>query len=319
MINRNDLDISIIVVTHDRDQILNQTLSYFSHLDRTGINAEFIIVDNKSKDHTRDVVDSFKRSMPIRYLFHRKADLNGARNYAIVQPGLGKIVAFTDDDIVPRKDWLIAMVSMSMRKPRYSVFGGQIYIIWPYVKQPQWVRQRPIRNFAFGEHHYSPNECPYDGDSGNFPYDGNFWVRRELLDGNNKFDESPGRHHSNRILDTETTFFQRLWDKGHKFMYCPWSVVGHRITPEQLSLLYLIKRAYCNGRGIAHIQPLCRQLLLDNHPAFWRFIRVGAISKLAVSLTASMFPLALHKPDKTIHAMRWIGYNVEELNIIKGR
>jgi glycosyltransferase involved in cell wall biosynthesis len=43
-------DISIIIATHNRCSSLRKTLGYMAKLDREGINAEFIVVDNNSTD-----------------------------------------------------------------------------------------------------------------------------------------------------------------------------------------------------------------------------------------------------------------------------
>jgi len=100
-------------------------------------------------------------------------------------------------------------------------------------------------------------------------------------------------------------------------LYSPDAVLGHRISPEQLSLKYIIKRAFQRGRGIAHTQPLCRRALLNEHPVLWRLVRVGAIARLAFPLAMSLVTLALKKPEKAMQTMQWIGYNVESLNIAK--
>lgn len=312
-----DLDISIVIATHNRASILSETLRHMTGLDCSGIDVEFVIVDNNSTDRTKEVVLEFSNRLPIRYLFEPRAGQNCARNRALAEARLGKIVAFTDDDVVPDKGWLKAIVSVSERWSGYDVFGGEIYIIWPPGQIPKWAEIPCVRGLNFAEHDYAESECEYAW--GDYPFSGNFWVRRGVLAGGRKFDEAVAWQPRNRILATEAMFFQRLLRDGYVFLYSPKAVVGHRIMLEQLSLIYLLKRAYSGGRGVAHMQPLYRLRLLEEHPVLWRLIRMGAIGRLAFSMGVSLILLALQRPEKAMYAMRWIGYNVESLNIVNSR
>lgn len=310
-----DLDVTVIITTYNRNNILNKTLEHITRLNRDGVNSEFVIVDNNSSDKTKQVVMGFSDRLPIRYLFEPRPGQNCARNRALAEATLGRIVAFTDDDVVPDESWLKAIVSVCQKWPQCSVFGGKIYIIWPDVYIPEWAGSTDIKGLAFAEHDHGQSECLYATALGKYPFSGNFWGRREIFDSGRKFNETITWQPKNRILATETMFLQQLSKEGHTFLYTPRAVVGHRITAEQLSLRYLIKRAYSGGRGTAHLLPLCRKNLLDEHPILWRLIRIGAITRLAFNMTTSLVPLALKKPENAVYAMRWIGYNVESLHI----
>lgn len=314
MISSN-LDISVIIATHNRDSMLNETLQHMQRLNRSGINVEFVVVDNNSSDNTKEVATGFSDRLPIRYLFESKPGQNCARNLALAEARLGKIVAFTDDDIKPNENWLEMILSVSRRWSNYNIFGGKIYPIWPDTNLPKWTKTRFIQQFGFAAHEYADSECIYARNQ--YPSSANFWIRRHVLGNGRRFDESVAWHPGNRIMATETVFLRRFSEEGHGMVYTPRAVVGHKITPEQLSLEYLIKRAYSWGRGVAHIQPPCRRVLLDRHPAFWRLIRIGAVVRLSLRMTASLVPLILKKPQGTIQAMQWIGYNVESLRIAK--
>ena len=308
-------DISVIIATHNRANILKETLENISRVDRDGIDAEFVIVNNNSCDQTENIVRQFADRLPLRYLFEPKPGQNCARNRALEQADLGRIVAFTDDDISPRSDWLKAIISACERWPDYSVFGGRIYIIWPNTRIPKWAHNQEVKNFAFAEHDYSNSECSYQPALDKYPFSGNFWVRRRIFENGRKFDEAIAWEPENQILATETRLLKQLSQQGHKFLYCPDAVVGHRITENQLSLKHLIKRSYSAGRGVAHIEPICRPNLLKKYPFVWSAVRMGAIVKLSANFIASLVPLTFKRPKKAMEAMRWIGYNVESLSI----
>ena len=58
------------------------------------------MVDNNSRDQTREVVEDFRSRYPgrFRYLFEAQQGLSRARNAGIGQ-AQGEIVAFMDDDV----------------------------------------------------------------------------------------------------------------------------------------------------------------------------------------------------------------------------
>ena len=312
--NKNP-DISVIIATHNRAAVLNKTLGDLLQLDRTGINAEFIVIDNNSTDNTKQVIEQFSECLPIRYLFEPQPGQNSARNRALAEGPLGRIIAFTDDDVVPNSDWLKEMILTSRKWPQYSVFGGKIYIIWPQIKIPEWAKMPTVRGLCFAEHGCQQVEGEYPPHK--FPFSGNFWVRSEVFDNGRKFDEAISWQPKNRILATETVFFQKLSKEGYEFLFSPHSVVGHRITKEQVTLTYLCKRAYSGGRAISYMRPLCRRKLFDKCPRLWCFIRIGAIVLLGFRLAASLVLLTFKRVEKTIYVIRWLGYNFELLKNAK--
>ena len=68
---------------------------------------ELIIVDNNSIDETKELIKEYKINsrINIRYIFERKQGLSYARNRGI-KKAKGRIIVFTDDDIMVEKSWL---------------------------------------------------------------------------------------------------------------------------------------------------------------------------------------------------------------------
>jgi glycosyltransferase involved in cell wall biosynthesis len=310
---KSDLDISVIIATYNRADILAKTLEHMTSLVRGGLNVEFIIVDNNSKDNTKQVIQSFSERIPVRYLFEPQPGQNSARNRALAEGKLGKIVAFTDDDIEPDKNWLQVIASVSSRRLNYNIFGGRIYPIWPYTPLPIWTQIRSVRELGYASHDYKELECEYEKD--HYPSSGNFWVRRTVFEDVKNFDSTIEWQPKKKIMASETLFLKRLVEKGHRIWHCPEAIVGHKITAEQISLFNPVLRAYSWGRGMAYIRPLCRENLYNKNRFLWRCIRYGAIGKLCIKITTALPPLFFKNPQKIMYAMQWLGYNVELLNI----
>ena len=313
--SKNDLDISVLIATYNRAEILRRTLESMTVLERDGLSVEFVVVDNNSSDHTKEVIESFVDRLTIRYLFEPRPGKNCALNKALNEVQLGKLVVFTDDDVVPQEDWLKAIVAACEKWPNYSVFGGGTYLIWPKTAIPSWARCCSVHGWGFGLHDVSmKSERPYH--SNGHPSGANFWLRRELLDSGRRYDEAIGpRPGKNFAMGSETSFFRQLAADGYSTMYIPNAVVGHRVPVELLSKRAIRKRAYRYGRGFPY-RGLPRSVLMNKHFILWWFIRIGAIAKCIIKYGLVML---FSSRDKRVagstQVIKWIAYNVESLKI----
>jgi glycosyltransferase involved in cell wall biosynthesis len=308
-----EINISVIIATHNRAQVLDDTLEHMAEVDRQNLNAEFVIVDNGSSDSTGKVIEKHKEFLPIRHLFESKPGQNCARNRGLLDGALGEIVVFTDDDIRPHDDWLQVISSSCQRWPQYDVFGGRIYPLWPSKEMPNWTHTRFIQELGYAYHDYAQSEGLYE--LGRYPSSGNMWMRKQVFADGTRFDESIAWHPRNQIMATETIFLKNLTEHGRRIMHCPAAIVGHKIAPSQVSLLYILKRAYSWGRGTAHLTGLCKQDIFERHPTWWYLMRMAAIGREGIELGASLSTLAFGEPVWAMYAMQWLGFNVEQLYI----
>lgn len=312
--SKNHLDISVLITTYNRAEILRKTLESMTGLERDGLSVEFVVVDNNSSDHTKEVIESFTDRLSIRYLFESRPGKNCALNKALREVPLGKLVAFTDDDVEPEKDWLKAIITITNRWPDYKVFGGKIYAIWPNGKPPKWAQSRSIQSLGFAVHEYEASDHVYA--SGQYPFGPNFWVHREIFEDGRRFNEAIGPRPKNRIMGSETSFLKRLTQDGYGMVYSPEAVVGHRIQMCQLSMSYIWKRAYRYGRGSVHWQGLTRKSLLMKHPKVWFLMRLGSVVKHLLFLALAMvLPMPQYRVMRSIRAIMYIASGVESLRI----
>jgi len=311
--SKNNLDISVLIATYNRAEIIRKTLEGMTGLDRDGLSVEFVVVDNNSSDHTKEVIESFTDRLSLRYFFEPRPGKNCALNKALNEVKLGKLVAFTDDDVEPKKDWLKAIVAATQRWPQVSVFGGKIYPLWLSDKLPKWIESPSVQSLCFAAHDHANRECIYQ--RGKLPFGPNFWVRREIFAAGLKFDEAFGPRPKNRLMGSETSFLRHLADEGHQMVYCPSVELGHRIGSEQISIRNALKRSYRLGRALAHMGSPCQVALLRKYPILWYFIRVLWIVGLTLLLLASLVMLVFQKPRRAIGAMRHIGRNIESWRI----
>lgn len=311
-----ELDISVLITTHDRAAVLAETLEAMERVRRDSLVVEFVVIDNNSRDNTKEVVASFSTRLPVRYLHEARPGKNCALNHALNVGRLGAIVVFTDDDVTPHEDWLLAILAVTARFPDISVFGGRIDIAWPNVPIPAWAKSPRIQGFAFGAHDHPWGEGLYQGNV--LPFGGNLWVRRGILDGKRRFDESVGPRPTNRIMGSETTFLRRLSDDGFGMVYAPDAIVEHRIGPEMLKASAVRRRAYRQGRGIAHWKGLASAEMFRRNPRLWYFTCLVSIVKLFLHCVWSLTARSpTDRVEASVHAIRRIAHRVESLRLAR--
>jgi glycosyltransferase involved in cell wall biosynthesis len=173
---------SVVIPTYNRAATLRQTLTALMAQDYPDY--EIIVVDDGSTDGTRAMI---AREFPqVRYIYQQNRGPAAARNRGIAH-ARGEIIAFTDDDCVPPRDWLARLADGYARYPDVVGVGG-------YLEAPDEVLQRaPLaryerfiarRVFRVSEREYVGGfECPAGGTN-------NIAYRRAILERVGGFDES---------------------------------------------------------------------------------------------------------------------------------
>ncbi len=311
--SKNDLDISVLIATYNRADILRRTLESMTCLDRDGLSVEFVVVDNNNSDHTKEVIESFTDRLPIRYLFEPRPGKNCALNKALNEVPLGKLVVFTDDDVEPKKDWLKAIIAITNRWPTYSVFGGKILPLWPHQKLPPWIEKLIESSGVIPILDLGNFEIPFPSQT--FPAGANLWVRGQILT-NRRFDEQFGPCPQSRLMGSETSFIKKLEDDGYRALYCPDAVVGHYIQPEILEVSGVRKRIYRAGRAGPHLWGLKPKELYEKHRFLWWLWRVLALTKnLFAYIIAKLSFYRDKRVIRGLKALSGIVYNIESLKI----
>jgi len=100
---------------------------------------EVIVVDNNSTDGTRDeILRAMTRSaVPVRYLLEQEQGVSYARNAGIAA-AQARIVAFVDDDVRVRADWLETILDAFERHPEVECIGGKVLPEWQECP-PNWL------------------------------------------------------------------------------------------------------------------------------------------------------------------------------------
>lgn len=304
------IDISVIIPTYNRASELTRTIEGMVNCEKRDLTVEFVVVDNGSRDQTKQVVDSFSSRLPTRYLFEARPGKSRALNTALETVELGDIVVFTDDDVDPSREWLVSIISACKRWPNHSVFGGRINVAFPTDNVPKWVFESEIYERAFGYHNYWDEERIYA--SRLVPFGANFWVRKEILSRSRKFNEEIGPVAGHIIPGEDMSFLTALFDEGFEIVYAPSAVVTHRIQSDSLRLSRVCRRVYQAGRGEAYVLDLPRPELLRRNPTLWRAHRIASIAfHAAMALPSLLCPDKDQRSLNVAMQLYKLGYRVE--------
>ena len=182
--------LSLIIATYNRAEQLMTTLKSVAEQNSPSELWECVVVDNNSKDDTRERVNDFAAMHPelnIRYVFEGVQGLSAARN-AGIRASQGEIVAFIDDDERIVEGFIAAYIDLFDSHTDAMSAGGKIIAEYPSGR-PRWMSaftERPIANtMYFGD---EVREFP----RGRVPGGGNMALRRSAVRRYGVFDTSLG-------------------------------------------------------------------------------------------------------------------------------
>jgi glycosyltransferase involved in cell wall biosynthesis len=244
------LDLSVLIATRDRAQLLEATLGHLRRQRLDGVNWEVVVIDNGSTDETASLLERAAGHLPLVVLNEPEAGKNRALNRAL-DAARGRLLVFTDDDMELAPGWLAGYCDAAARWPDYSIFCGPITPIYPEAT-PAWLREHPYAGPAYAK--FAPSQAEGPLNSATLPFGGNYAVRARAMSGI-RFCLKLGPKGKSFPLGDETELLRRLCAQGERVVYLPGANTGHCIQPHQITLDWLFKRAFNIGRGMARLNP----------------------------------------------------------------
>ncbi|NOR71689.1 MAG: glycosyltransferase [Methylomarinum sp.] len=266
------LKISIAICTWNRADSLKETLTRLVQLNiPKEVNLNVIVVNNNSTDHTDEVIESFKKLLPITHVFEKKPGVSNARNKA-VEVASGDYILWTDDDVLVDKNWLSVYTEYFLNNSDIDVFGGPIL---PYYEgsPPKWLVNGidAIRD-AFALRNLSSYPIPFIPRSEALPFGANFAIKLETQI---KYLYSPklGRQPGNiNLLGEETLVINKILDSNKKGLWIPEAIVHHRVPLERQSIKYVSDYFIGKGESIGYV-PTGSEKLLFGKP-IWLLLQI---------------------------------------------
>ena len=283
------MDISVVLATFKRSEVLRRTLESFTHLQINGLSWDLWVIDNAGDPDTEAVVKKFSDRLPVNYLIERKPGKNNALNSSL---GFvkGALVVFTDDDVISSPDWLSELHEGAKRWLSHKVFGGRIIADWPD-GVPFWGDDHPYNQSLFSLHCPSLEERPY-GVGDFLPYGPNMAVRREIFDRGYRYNPDIGPKNSTIYrMGSETELLRRLKDDGFVPVFLPKALVKHQIRPEQMTPTGLNRRNFRIGLSDADPDNKPPRQLFCCPPYLWKQFALVQVARLRTAVSGNRIGL----------------------------
>lgn len=232
---------TVAICTHNRAEDVREAL--FSLLQQSFTGAyEVIVVDNRSTDNTRQVVQEVGRmtSIPILYVYEERLGLSVARNRAI-REAKGDYILFLDDDAAASKNWIEGIVSVFESDPRIGCVGGKIDPAWEGA-EPTWLLPENRTLYTILDYSQEIVEMKKPA----IPFGANVAFRKSVFDTLRPFREDLGRVGSNLLSSEEAELIDRIRSR-YTVYYTPHAWVRHKIPRSRVSRKWLLRRIYWQG------------------------------------------------------------------------
>jgi len=221
------IDISVIICTYNRSQLLRDTLLDLNCQQSDGMfTYELVIVDDGSTDKTKEVVDELAgvSEVPVRYVRGEGKGYTHALNSGIAE-SRGEWIAFFDDDERTDRDWLKELF-VAATEAGAHLAGGPVVLA---MAESELLTLGPRLRALRGEY---PPSCGISRRSSRppLPSGGNRLVKRTVFDSIGVFDEKmlTGGCDRDLVLRARAAGFDNVW--------VPTAVVRHLVPSYRLKL-----------------------------------------------------------------------------------
>jgi glycosyltransferase involved in cell wall biosynthesis len=254
------VDVSVVICTFNRADLLAGALEALQAQQvRSGCAWEIAVVDNNSRDATRQVVERFQRTAPVAvaYIFEPRQGKSHALNAGLAATR-GHLLAFTDDDCRPTPSW-IDDLGAALERWKADGIGGRILPQWSHAP-PAWITADPHLHDALAlldepiPRHVGVG--PREIAGGVRIWGSNMAFQRSVFDEVGGFNTGIGPKGTKLYRGEEPEFVRRVVSAGRTVVFDPTPVVRHVIGSDRMAKSYFRRHAFDAGEGAALYQGL---------------------------------------------------------------
>lgn len=266
--------LSVIIPTHNRAKILNDCLKAIFRQSLPKKNYEVIVVDDGSRDDTREVAKRFKKKYEnFRYIYQKRQGQGIARNKG-VEKATGDVIVFIGDDIIATRDFLSEHMRYHLRhhKENQAVLGFTTWHpklkITPFM---EWLTNGSSILGKFGGHQFAYEKLKGGKEADyNFFYTSNISLKYDLID---KFPFDPSfSGYGWEDIELGYRLHRRV---GLKIYYNPKAVGYHLHMMEESSLKERMKKIGESAKVIHKKYPELKKV-----PPVWKQIIFFLLSNI---------------------------------------
>ncbi len=251
--------VTVLVCTYNRAELLRETLAALRECTTPAdCVVDILVVDNNSSDSTPEVIRGVSASpgWPIHYLIERRQGKSFALNSALAV-ARGDVIALTDDDVLPARDWVSRIVETFRQQPVEFVFG-KVLPRWGTLPPPELLSRRardvwgPLALIDYGD-----EPIPYT--TAEFrrlrlPIGANLAVRRTALQHVGGWRTDLGRVDNSLVCGEDREMCVQLFRAGmYEGLYDPRLTVRHFVPEQRMSRRYFRRWYFWHGRTLARM------------------------------------------------------------------
>lgn len=240
--------LGIVIPTHNRAASLRRTLESVIVQTYAGGQPEILVVNNNSSDDTAAVCAAFAPA--VRMVSEPRQGLSYARNTGIAALSHfapDDIVAFIDDDIEARPDWIANVAAAFDSLPSVDCVGGRV-LAADERALPAWLTAEHWAPLALQDH--GAARRIFDAAHPVGLVGANFAFRKAALDRLGGFSPEVQRVKDGIGSTEDHEFLSRLYASGGTALYAPEIVVSTEVPPERTTRAY--HRRWHRGHGRFH-------------------------------------------------------------------
>jgi glucosyl-dolichyl phosphate glucuronosyltransferase len=239
------LPLSVIVCTRNRAQYLSTCLESLAR-QNCDLSFEVLIVDNASTDSTAAVIgDWCVKDARFRTASEPRVGLSSAKNTG-VKLARGRLLLFTDDDVILDREWARAYLDFFERRGEDSIVAGGPILPIPHDlgNWPTWFDSCALADL--GSLDYS-EERPL----GQYEYvwGANMAIPACHFSRFGLWDESVGRRGEERGTFEDTEYQDRVRAMGGTTWFCPSAKLQHRFPRPEVAPSRILRTAFVRGRN----------------------------------------------------------------------
>lgn len=265
------ITVSVVVPTYRRPTLLDRCLEALVAQDFAPEDYEIIIVDDAASKETRLQVQGWSRRAAARGLMVRYLATRGrcgpatARNRGW-QVARGEIIAFTDDDCVPAKDWLSAGV---------AAFTGDVMAVSGRIRVPL---TRDPTDYEYDTSHLEESEFAT----------ANCFYRRDALIEVGGFDER-----FTQAWREDSDLYFSLLERAARCIKCESAIVVHPVRPARWGVsLSQQRKCIFNALLYKKHRRLYRERI-QAAPPWHYYCATGALLVMLLGAIGQSWPLIL--------------------------
>ncbi|NOR70191.1 MAG: glycosyltransferase [Methylomarinum sp.] len=247
-------NITIVICTHNRSDLLLQTIHSINHAHcLTDINLSLLVIANACSDDTLHKLQLYKEKNILPPIYFEEEPIPGKSHALIRAVNLINegYICFIDDDHRVDKHYFCTVINAIKSQPDISIFCGQIIPDWTS-QEPEWIHdQGQYKIYPLPIPHFELGTQPMLVKHGvKLPGGGNLIVNRNVFNQVGHFSTELGPKGHNLSGSEDSDFILRVLKANLTIQYVPGIIQYHYVDEERLKFNYLVRKSFQRTRSL---------------------------------------------------------------------